>query len=467
LNDYFFFSAPQLKRDPLGNGRAAEECDRMTGIWLRTSAFAAALFAIHSDMDAQVGPTQTLETAFAVAARRDWPALAMLVHPSALDSLRQESLGLIILMTENRLAGKKGGGYNPGEVVISEHLPRIGTERIPQFPNDPTIAHLAALSPTAFFVSWCAAVYRPASAESPVREVVGLQRRIIGAVPEGDTLAHVLYRRESRYIEMGELFIDLPGRVTEMPLKRADNRWLLLLNDDFGWTVDFMEALAPERPFPITDLKRTTRIARPSSVPSMPRDGARQQPLEVVNIAFSAFERGDWTALAATVHPDRLASFQREVLAYLVAWTSSRDAAAQAAHKGMAGFFLMYDDSLPPESVAEVADVKIPAFPDEPTIGELARLSPSQFFAGWCQATYGGESDKTSRSQVGTVRREMVGQVLEDDTLAHVLYRSGSHYRSAGQVQRMPVKRLGDGWGLLLNDDIGEITLFMLLLDHV
>src|SRR5207245_6005046 len=139
---------------------------------------------------------------------------AALVHPDALASLRQESLGLVILMTEQRLAGQEAsGGYNTREVVIEHHLGDVGHEKASPFINGPTLAELAALSAVDFFVRWCDAVYGPGPQRDPMREVVELQRRMIGEVTDGDSLAQVLYRRESRHVDMGELKIDLPGRV--------------------------------------------------------------------------------------------------------------------------------------------------------------------------------------------------------------------------------------------------------------
>jgi hypothetical protein len=171
-----------------------------------------------------------------------------------------------------------------------------------------------------------------------------------------------------------------------------------------------------------------------------------------VQAAFAAFELSDWQALAATVHPDRLASFQREVLAYLVGWAGSKDARAQAAHGGNMFFAFTYDDSLLPEALPAVANVKIPIFPRESTIGELAK------------ATYGGDTELGK--DTSAFRRDVIGQVTEGDTLAHVLYRPRGLARRAEQVERMPVKRFGDGWGLLLNQDIGSISLFALRLNE-
>src|SRR3989475_7633459 len=290
----------------------------------------AILLAMQSHLPAQLSPAQTGQTPLAAAARRDWGSLAALVHPDAMDSLRQESLGLMILMTEEREAGQEAsGGYNPGEVVIEQHLSRVGHERAAPFLHSPTLGQLAALPAADFFVRWCEAVYGPGPQRDEVREVVGLERRMIGEVTEGDTLAHVLYRRESRHVDMGELKIDLPGRVMVMPLKRVGGRWLLLFNDDLGWPVDFMGAL---RPYPDLALRQPGRrsVVHAPQTPANPvAPAVRTPPTEIVEGAFTAFERQDWDRLASLVHPERLASLQREQVASIIAWTQSKEARAR------------------------------------------------------------------------------------------------------------------------------------------
>src|SRR5437879_3563874 len=77
-------------------------------------------------MAAQQGPTSTVQIAFSALEQHDWPTLATLVHPDALATLRQHSLAQIIVLAELAKAGKPTAnfGYNPGDIVIVDHLPR-------------------------------------------------------------------------------------------------------------------------------------------------------------------------------------------------------------------------------------------------------------------------------------------------------------------------------------------------------
>src|SRR6266480_3383746 len=141
--------------------------------------------ALSASMVAQNSPTESVRSAFEALAHRDWRTLASLVDSQALVSLRQDALGMLILTTEQRQAGEKAeGGYNPNEVVIGDHLRRVGSQHMKGFRNHPTIGKLVSLSPREFFIEWADAAYNFQTGDDPVREVVGLYRRIIGEVGE-------------------------------------------------------------------------------------------------------------------------------------------------------------------------------------------------------------------------------------------------------------------------------------------
>jgi len=415
---------------------------------------------------AQEGPTQTVQAAFAALAQRDWLALANIVDPTRLEKFRQEELGFILLWARQKDSiaeakrQERPWSLSGRDSVSPETVAKVGHVQVPAFPGSPTVAQLAAIPPAEFFARWCGVAYGADAERDPVQEVVGLERRTIGQVLEGDTMAHVLYRRESRHVDMDELKIDLPGRVMEMPLKRSGRRWLLLLNDDLGRAWDLLGLFQESHGYRLGTSRQTTRAAPTTPTPPNPEAvKARPGPTETVQAAFGAFERRDWQALASLVHPDRLASFQSEQVAYLIAWTGSKEARAQATREG-AAFMMSYDDSLSSDAMATVADVKVEAFSHGATIGELARLSPSAFFTRWCEAAYGANPKKGPGQVKLGLKREVIGEMFEDDTLAHVLYRTDLWY----SVRRMPLKYSSAGWRLLLNDDIGwSIDLSMVL----
>jgi hypothetical protein len=408
-------------------------------------------------MPRRLEPTEVLQNAFAALARRDWQSLADFIDPRALDSLRQESLGLTILMAEQVQAGKDpSGGYNPRDVVIADHLAKVGTLRVPGFPNNPTVTELVALSPRDFFVRWCEAAYGSDTEEDPVAEVPALYRRILGSVAEDSSLAQVLYRREARGVDMGKLHVSLPGRLAVMPTRLINDKWRLSLNDDLGRSFRFEPF--PRRDFPLKHPALPPRIVPPApNPPSSERVSVRPDPAEVVRAAFSAFDRADWLTLAGTVDEDQLRTFRDQQIAYLAAWPSMRAASAKAKSNGFSASVFVYDDSLPPDAIRQVADLKIPGFPSSLPLGKLAELSPAHFFETWCEVAYG----RKSMGMKTNVRRRVLGQIFESDTSAHVLYRAHGWYA----VEVMSLKWSHDRWKILFNDDIGWIGDLDLALD--
>src|SRR2546421_978706 len=271
-----------------------------------------ALPAVSVFMTAQETPTETVRSALAILSQREWGALASLVDSQALESLRQDALGMLILTTEQRLAGQEvGGGYNPNEVIIAEHLQRVGRERVTGFPKQPTIAELASLSPRDFFIKWAEAVYGDTPQDDPVSEVVELYRRIIGEVKDNPDTAYVLYRRESRHIEMSEFKVNLPGRVMIIPVVRVRGGWRIRFNDDIGWSIDFSRISHPGRGHRSSRIKMPARVLPPEPAqPPSDRLAARPSPVEVVQSVFKAFAARDWQALAALVDSQTQRSFQ-------------------------------------------------------------------------------------------------------------------------------------------------------------
>lgn len=436
---------------------------------MRAATVLGIVLFIHSaDMQAQSGPSQVAESAFDALSHRDWPSLAALIDPAALDTLRQMSLGLVILFTEERKAGKEGGGYNPQDVRIPDHLPTLGAEHVSSFHGNPTIAQLASLSSSEFFIRWCEAVYGSVLAGDSVYDRVNLQRHIVGELLESDSLAHVLYRREARHVEVNELVIDLPGYLMVLPARKLQGQWRLEFNSDLGWLVDFMQAFNARHTIPAHTLKHITRIEPEPAIPANVGVGhGKPGPTEIARSAFDAFSRRDWPTLTALVDSGRLVAFQRAELAYLAVWVMSTKERAQAKTQGVTGFAFSYDDSLPPASaVAPVADVKAPVFPNDQTLGALAQLSPTMFFEHWCEAVY----DKGPNWRPGATKikwqRAIIGAVFEGQAVAHVLYRYGLKDLEKGPVERMPLKRTPSGWRLLLNDDIGSSLDFSVLLNN-
>lgn len=180
-------------------------------------------------MRPQISPEDVFQTAVDAYASGDWRTLADLVHPDALASLRTKQLGSIVAYSvlEGEMAKGRSVGFSPSDFAKPEAIEQAKHVRISEFPNAPTIGELGVLSPPDFFIQWCEAAHRT-DRHDPRPSIQKIKRSLIGQVIEGENLAHVLYRLEVKSNE-------LAGALRIMSLKRDDERWLLLLNDDIIW----------------------------------------------------------------------------------------------------------------------------------------------------------------------------------------------------------------------------------------
>lgn len=172
-------------------------------------------------------------------------------------------------------------------------------------------------------------------------------------------------------------------------------------------------------------------------------------PSQSVQSAFSAFSDGDWRTFASLVHPDALAAFRTSQLGSTVGYTLvKRDPTMR--NRNIA---ITPSEFISADAIQRAKDFRIAEFSGNPTIGELAALSPNDFLVRWCVAAT-GNPDRPWRA-FQHVRRHILGEILEGDTLAHVLYRQEvKSVWLAGALYVMPLKLFEGQWLLLLNDDV-------------
>ena len=189
-----------------------------------------ALSALLTGMASSQTPTQAVQAAFDAYRRSDWPALASLVHPDALTAFRIAQLGSAVGFSLARSDPQMRGrniGITPADFVGDDAIKKAEGIQVAEFPGKPTIGELARLSPREFFARWCQAAVQD-NKRGPWLASQRVGRQIIGEILENDTLAHVMYRIQVESIR-------LAGKVEVMSLKKADGRWLILLNDDVVW----------------------------------------------------------------------------------------------------------------------------------------------------------------------------------------------------------------------------------------
>lgn len=402
-------------------------------------------------LQSQDTPEDVVASAFSAIAQRNWTAFRDLLHPDAVVESRQRELGMLVLVAERRRAGESlNGGYNPQDVVIADHLASVGDAPARYF-NNATIAELAALSAGEFFVRWLAAAYPPE--QHPFHDIAGRERRIIGSLVRGNT-AWVLYRHELREQDGDVLHITTPGKVEELPLRLHEGRWRILLNHELAHGPDvtgIFDEFAERTGMTFSRSEPTRRQVRRLSISTgSPRHiNAVPDPATVVENAFRAFAERDWPRLAALIESRRLAEFQREAIQHLVILIDMLRMRRSGEDLPSAMVFMTSDGSTR-AAAAERAEFMA----GSPTIRELRRLSPREFFVRWSTAAYGTRPDTVTAAS-----RTMLGVVFEGQDRAHVLYESSDRQMELeGAVMRMPLQFSNGRWHILLNREIGDVV---------
>ncbi len=222
-------------------------------IRVRPILLAGILSALVTGMaTSQISPTQTVQAAFDAYGRSDWSALGSLVHPDALTAFRTAQLGSAVgfslAQNDPQMRGRNIG-ISPSDFVSEDAIKKAEGIRVAKFPGKPTIGELARLSPKEFFVRWCQAAVQD-NERGPWLAMQRVGRQIIGEIIENDTLAHVMYR-----VQIESIY--LAGKLEVMSLKKADGRWLMLLNDD---VVGISPSSGRSEPLPNKRLKLTARV---------------------------------------------------------------------------------------------------------------------------------------------------------------------------------------------------------------
>jgi hypothetical protein len=195
---------------------------------------------------------------------------------------------------------------------------------------------------------------------------------------------------------------------------------------------------------------RSLSIALVVTLSLTPMASSQTTPAQVVHAAFQAFSGSDWQTFASLVHPDALAAFRTAQLGSAVGWTLVRRD-PKTRHRNIA---ITPSDYVTPDAIDMVKDLRLAEFPGEPTIGELAALSPRDFLVRWCEAAF-RKREHTPWLSIQATKRAVIGEVMEGDTLGHVLYRQeGESVWLAGSLKVMSLKQVAGQWLILLNDDV-------------
>jgi len=176
---------------------------------------------------AQTSPETAARDFFAAIDGRRWREVAALVDPEQLGQYREETLSMLVAYAEHREALRRMPSQGSGGLVpLSTDgkldtlaLARVGDMPFPRSPGVRTLRDLAALPPADFLARYFEAI-DPRSDERMKVGVDWSNLRILGAVADGDSVAHVLYRSGApgaRY--------DDPYDVQVLATVRRGDRW--------------------------------------------------------------------------------------------------------------------------------------------------------------------------------------------------------------------------------------------------
>jgi hypothetical protein len=170
-------------------------------------------------------------------------------------------------------------------------------------------------------------------------------------------------------------------------------------------------------------------------------------PADAAATFFAALKRAEWLTAASMIHPDAVARFREAELAMLVAWAENREAMKQARTQGL-GFGYSSDGTLDPVKLAHLGSTPFRAVPGVRTLQDLAALSPHAFAALFLELS----SLPIAAAESGPYERpsyHIVGHVIEDDSIAYVLYRlqgPAIRYEAPYHVDVLRLRRSPDGW---------------------
>lgn len=189
----------------------------------------ALLVAAHGvrPMLAQASPQTVARDFFAAIDGRRWREAASLVDPEQLGPYREETLSTLVSYAQRREELRRrprrgSGALMPLSIdgkLDTLALARVGDMPFPPSPGVRTLRDLAALPPAEFLARYFEAI-DPRSDERMKGGVDWSKVRILGAVTDGDSIGHVLYRSEApgaRY--------DDPYHVQVLATVRRGDRW--------------------------------------------------------------------------------------------------------------------------------------------------------------------------------------------------------------------------------------------------
>ncbi|MFL5562945.1 MAG: hypothetical protein ACJ79K_15850 [Gemmatimonadaceae bacterium] len=168
---------------------------------------------------------------------------------------------------------------------------------------------------------------------------------------------------------------------------------------------------------------------------------------------FAALHDGRWPAAAAAVDSSSMSAIREMELSMMIAWAQHRAEFARAMRgKGSGALSGGYSvsDHIDARLLEKYGATAAPGFPGAPTVAAIAALPPRVFLTDILALSDSEEIYGPPPShERNRFDRTIVGEVVENDSIAHVLYRvSAPHYVATDplQVSVLRLHRRDDRW---------------------
>lgn len=145
-------------------------------------------------------------------------------------------------------------------------------------------------------------------------------------------------------------------------------------------------------------------------------------PSEVTTLFFGALTRGDFAAAAVLLEPTELVTLRETELARLVGWARQHDAMKQVRDTpgpSMHGFSV--EETVDAAALEKFRDYELNRHAGVRTLGDLTAQTPTEFAATYLRVTSGALG---GGQLVPPITRRVVGEIIEDETRAYVVYRT-------------------------------------------
>lgn len=176
-------------------------------------------------------PRTVVEEAFVALTAKDWDALAALASPQFLDQFRQKQLFYAEDAERQKMEKKKAADSYGLPKCVQKYFESQETgfnkRFLDNFAGVDNLLQLEVLTPAQFFAAWLAGTknLKPDELAAGPRIIIPA-RMVVGEVIEGDSVAHVLYRRNPSPPGDPDQGIKL------ITLRRYDGVWKIYPNDD-------------------------------------------------------------------------------------------------------------------------------------------------------------------------------------------------------------------------------------------